>query len=176
MTKCEDKRPKNHKGEEKVTTVVWDVAKIPAEMRAVMVAYAGCIEGPRLSYQAIGDDRNVLAAGTAEQIARYSVGEEVSIGGKSYQRNVGRKQEDTAGRLKDEMKGTGEFAGKGHNGYTITVNGQLVSADSVLNGYFVEKDAADKEGKPILDKEQRPIRYMGGVEMIVSAIIKPGLE
>jgi len=175
-TKCEDKRPTDHKGEKKVTTITWNVAEIPADMGAVLVAYAGCIEGPRVTYQARGDDRNVLANGTAKQIALYTIGEAVEIGGKSYQRNVGRKQEDTVGRLRDEMTGSGEFAGKGHAGYTLTVNGQLVSANSILNGYFAERDAVDKDNNPLLDKLEKPIKYMGGVEMIVSAIIKPGLE
>jgi len=214
MAKCDDRRPTDNKGAKKVTAATWKVEEIPADMRAVMVVYAGCIEGPRVTYQTIGDDRYVLAAGTAEEIARYSIGETVKVNGKAYQRNIGRKQEDTVGRLKDEMKGTGEFTGKGHKGYTITVQGQLVSADSVLNGYFVEKDAVqnipvmqdgkqvykngpqakDAKGKPVVDGkgkpvyeqipvfEQKPVldaagkqvRYRGGVEMIVSAIIKPG--
>ena len=172
-SRCDGNRPEDRKGEQKVTKTNWDVTKIPAEMRAVMTVYAGCIEGPRVTFATIGNDRNVLASGSADTIAKYAIGEAVKLGKDNYQRNIGRKQEDTVGRLKDEMKGTGEFQGKGHNGYTITVNGQLVTADSVLNGYFSEQTAM-KDNKPVVDAAGQPIKFMGGVEMIVSAIIKPG--
>ena len=171
-TRCEGNRPTSHEGEQTVDEVKWKVDDLPADMRVVMTLYAGCIEGPRVTYGAVGNDRAVLASGSAEKIAKYSIGEIVEIDGKSYQRNIGRKQEDTVARLKDEMTGTGEFAGKGHGGYTITVNGQLVSGDSVLNRYF-ERQTAMKGDKPIV-KDGKNVEYFGGVEMIVSAIIKPG--
>jgi hypothetical protein len=173
MTRCDGNRPTSRAGEKNVEKTTWKLAQLAPEMRAVMTVYAGCIEGPRVSYGTIGDNRNVLLLGTAKQIAQYSIGDAVSIHGKDYQRNIGRKQEDTVGRLKDEMKGTGEFAGKGHSGYTITVNNELITADSVLNSYFKEETVRE-EGKELLGQDGKPMKYLGGVEMIVSAIIKPG--
>jgi len=163
MAKCDDKRPTSRAGEQKVETQAFKVEDLPADMGVTMTVYAGCIEGPRLTYGAMGPSRQVLALGTVDQIAKYSAGESVKVGDQPYQRNIGRKQEDAVKRIQDEMK-TGD--------YTLTVNGQLLSPDSILNGYFTEQTAT-KDGQPVL-RDGKPIKFFGGVELIVSAIIKPG--
>lgn len=163
MAKCDGKRPTTRDGEQKVEAQTFKVDELAPDMGVTMTVYAGCIEGPRATYGTSGKNRLVLAHGTAQQIAQYTIGQEVEVEGKKYVRNVGRKQKEAVDRIQDEMK---------NEQYTLTVNGQLVSPDSVLNSYFKEQTAT-KDGN-VVEKDGKPIKFMGGVEMIVSAIIKPG--
>ncbi len=177
MGRCDGNRPTTRDNEKEVKARAFEVADLAEDMRVVLTVYAGCAEGPRVTFATIGPDRAVLADGTVEQIANYAVGKPVQVGGQTYQRNVGRKQEDAVARIGDEMYGTGEIAekarGNGFGGFTVTVNGNNVTKDSVLNQWFTKVEAK-QEGKPVLDAAGKPIEFFGGVEMIVSAVITPG--
>jgi hypothetical protein len=175
MGKCGEERPQDRKDEKNVKKETFKLKDLPEDMPVVMVAYPGCIEGDRVTYGTHGEDREVLAHGTAQQIAEYTVGMPVKVKvgkkEKEFKRNIGRKQEEAVQRIKDEMEGTGEVAdlvkkkGGPHQGYTITVNNERVDLGSVLNSYFDVQTVKDT------DK-----RYMGGVEMVISAVITPGEE
>jgi len=176
--KCEDKRQTKREGEQEVKKATLTLEQI-GDFPVAITAFAGCIEGDRATYAAKGDDRNILLYGTADQIANYTIGKKVEIKvGKAtmtFQRNIGRKQELAVGNIKQEMTGKGEGIEaimkkekKGaHNGYTISVNGQKVTPSSVINSYFTEK---------VLEQDGKQVKYLGGVEMVISAIIKPGMD
>ncbi len=167
--KCDGKRPTEGKAET-VNKKKWELGELPADMKMAIVVYAGCIEGPRETYAVGGDEREVFAYGTAKQVIEYTIGEKVKIGEKEFQRNIGRKQQQTVERIRSEMKGGVQTQRDRFEGYTITVNGKKITANSLINTYFEKKDfPTKKEGA-------KPLPYMGGVEMIVSAIIKPGDE
>jgi hypothetical protein len=197
-------RPTDKKREEKQTKKTWDIAKLPADRSVSLVVYPGCVENDRVTVTVNGDARNVFLYGTAAQVASYIVGDRVQIGKIEYAaRNVGKSQVEAVARVKDEMKGTGKAAEdikkkKGQfGGYAITANGKRVTDDSVLNPYFKEmvfvntgkdkpealayetylKDQATYAGKAIAAPgKTEPIVFLGGVEMIVSAVIVPGSE
>ncbi len=225
MRKCGDQRPENRAEEKKVEQKKFKLDDL-GEMSIALTVFPGCIEGDRLNYSVRGDDRAVLAYGTAGEITAYTVGESVTLSGKDvpeelrknkYKRNVSRKQEEAVQRIRNEMTGTGDIAelvkkkeGK-YDGFTLQVNGERVSQDSVLNSYFqamtfvqgvildpqtgtvtsIKKSEADKrqegdfkpyakavaqvtaEDVPFL-QQGKEVRFMGGVELVVSAVIVPG--
>jgi hypothetical protein len=167
-----------------------------------LTVFPGSIEGDRIAYSVLGKDRAVMAYGTANQVIDYSIGEEIRLSGKdvpealtgTYKRTVNRKHLEAAQRVRDELHGTGGVAARAgenngkHDGYTVTVNGERVTPESILNSYFTKRtfvkgaDAkpvdmlADKlTGKEeIIMHQGKPVEVMGGVEVVVSAIIVPG--
>ena len=212
-------RPRDRKEEKKEAKKVWKMAKLPADQLVSLVVYAGCVEGDKATFSIRGDDRRILLEGTAVDIAKYTVGEATTIGKVKYAaRNVAASQKEAVNRINDEMQGTGAAAQKAReqggriNGYAITVNGQRVTPDSVINHYFREmvfvqttrqvkvdpqnpnsatrdelvrtamaydevKGKKEYEGKIIsAPGKTEPMVFLGGVEMIVSAIIVPGSE
>jgi len=149
---CEGKREPDAKGETKVETTTFTLDDIK-DMPVAITVYPGCIEGDRVTYSLRGNDRVVLAYGTALQIADYSVGKEVTIKGDAvpnqlqgaYKREISRKEKEAIERIVDEMLGTGEVATTArraqdgrYGGFTLVVNGHKVTKDSVLNSYFKE--------------------------------------
>ena len=154
------------------------------DYRMALTAFPGCIEGDWMTYSIKDEARNVFLHGTADQIALYTVGDEVAVkvAGEDakFQREIGRKFEEPVSRIKDEMYGTGEVArlikdqGGKHGGYTITVNGQKVKKNAILNRLF-KKQKVMKDGEPVL-RDNKPVEYFGGVELVVTAIIIPGSE
>ncbi len=200
MGKYDGERPENKDGEKKIRKKAFTLDDI-GDMPMALTVYPGCIEGDRVTYSVRGQDRAILAYGTAEQIAQYTIGEEVKLSGKAvpekdrakYQRNINRKQQEAIDRIKDEMLGTGEVkdlaAKRGGNfrGYALSVNGQRVTGDSMLNSYFVKMgfvqegkkkvpkpiDEIGEKDKRVMDKD-KPVEMMAGIELVVSAIITPG--
>lgn len=180
---CEKKRPEKGMEGTQVTEVKWKLGQLPEEMPVAMVVYPGCIEGDRVVYSVRGDDRRVLLEGTALQIAQYSIGDRVTFGDQTYCRNIGRKHMEAVQRIRAEITGTGEDLAAvmrerqngQYGGFTLTANGTLVTKDSLLNGYFVEKDTP-KAGDQAEEARamELPPKYLGGVELVVSAIITPG--
>jgi len=202
MGKCDNNRPETKEGEKKVDVKAFKLEDI-GDLPISLTIYPGCIEGDRVTYSVRGRDRAVLAFGTADQVARYSIGLEIDLSGKhvpdefkgKYQRNINRKQAEAIARIQDEIAGTGEVAElaktKGNarvNGYTLQINGEKVTPESILNSYFKEVTFVEgPDGKPVskpvtevTDKDKlvqmqgKDVRTMGGVELIVSAVIVPG--
>ena len=125
-----------------------------ADMPIVMTVFPGSRnEGDKVEYVTRAADRTILAQGTVRQIVDYSVGKKVTLDKQDFEREVGRKQQPYADRIQTEMKG--------ERGYTVTINGRKVGLDEKVNPYFKQ---VEKQG----------IKFMGGVEMVVSAVIVPG--
>ncbi len=112
---------------------------------------------------------------------------------------VGRLRQEMTGKgelIEEAIKKTGPDAY--HDGYTITVNGTQVTGDSKLNSFLkpctyvlkqeekkgrktgekkpviVLKEEVDKQGLELFLKDGKPIEFIGGVDITVAAIIKPG--
>ncbi|MBU1975184.1 MAG: hypothetical protein KKG59_02140 [Nanoarchaeota archaeon] len=204
MGKCGDDRPEDRKGEEQVKREAFKLEDI-GEKPIALTVFPGCIEGERITISVQGRGRAVLAYGSAQQIVDYAVGKEVELsGGKvptefagTYTRNVHRKQQQGINDIMSEMTGSGEVQeiarrrGGNYGGFTLAVNGQRVTPDSILNSYFREMAFVQGEGgkpviKPVKDltgtdkvieRDGNPVPpIMGGVELVVSAVITPGME
>ena len=67
--KCGDDRPGDRAGETTKKTRAFELDDI-AEMPVALVAYPGCVEGDRLTIGVKGDQRAVLAYGTAVKLKK----------------------------------------------------------------------------------------------------------
>ena len=195
MAKCSDQnRPKADAPQAEQTTVKFTLDDIK-DMPVSVTVFAGCVEGDRVTYSLRGDSRAVLLYGSVVDVLNYSRGQEVTLTsagvpepyrGKPFRRNVDRKQEDAVKRIGTEMNAK----------YTIQVNGTVVTPDSIVNSYFdqfamvQEKDEkGNPKGKPyqrkvseitpterVVKQGAQELRFMGGVEIIASAVITPGYD
>ncbi len=112
-----------------------------ADTPIAITVFASSIEGDRVTYSVRGNDRAVLAFGTAQQIVDYTVGRSVHLTADSipeqlrgdYRRNVGQNQKEPVERITAEMKKDDRGTG-----YTLQVNGEKIDPNSVLNSYFRE--------------------------------------
>ncbi|MBT3323678.1 hypothetical protein HN681_00815 [archaeon] len=198
-TPCGRERPEDRKAEQDVKAAPLNLEEL-ADMPISLVTYPGCIEGDRITFSTKGRDRAVLAYGSAADIANYAVGKDVTLGDSvpktyrgEYSRNVPRKQNEAVSRLLQEMTGEGDVADlvkekQGRfGGYTLAVNGERVKSDAVISSYFVEMTIIMEGKKPrsipsadvteehtVYKRQGNPIKTMGGVELVVSAIIIPG--
>ncbi|PIN75810.1 hypothetical protein COV17_03635 [Candidatus Woesearchaeota archaeon CG10_big_fil_rev_8_21_14_0_10_36_11] len=183
---CGDTRPEDRKDEKTVEEQKYTVGNLDPNFHVILALFPGCVQGGRVAVATRGDDRHVLLDGTAQQIVEYGVGKQVTIEGVKYSRNVSARAQPAVDGIIAEMTGTGEVAklieetgkktGKGaqFGGYTVTVHAKAadgtevkerVTLGSKVNQYFrpdsVLKDDVKRE-------------FLGGVELMVSAIIIPG--
>jgi len=220
VSKCGDERPKGREDEAKIERQSWKLEQL-GDLPMAVTVHPGCIEGDRITYSVKGNDRLVMLYGTAKQVAEYTVGKPVTLNRTEvpetlremeFRRNVTRKEEEAVKRVTDEMTGSGDvrdIAAKqkgAYEGYTLSVNGQRISPDSLINTYFqevvfrntpVEVTGPDGQQKTVNrplavpvsgvkpeeiatlvlnPKTGEPVKGFGGVELVVSAIIKPGYE
>ncbi|MBT4824025.1 hypothetical protein HN695_02815 [Candidatus Woesearchaeota archaeon] len=204
MTKCGNERPADRKGEKKVKKKKFKLDEI-ADLPITLTIYGGCTEGDRMTYSVRGDQRAVIAYGTVSQLIQYSLGQEVTLTAKGipadyknrpFKRNPSDKFKDAILSINAEMTGEGagiekiiKAKGGKHGGYTVQINGQRVTEDSYANSYFQEMTFVMDGDKPVpkaskevtendtpLMRGKNPVKMMGGVELVVTAIIIPGDE
>jgi len=163
MAKKAEKKTRGAESKKAKATGGFVVAELPEDMRVLIKVYAGSKEGAVAAYSVIGTDRTVLAEGTAREIVAYTLGQEVEVGGTKYKRNVGTKQRDPVKRIKSEWD---------RGNLSFTIDDQVVEGDKPINTYF-RKETAMKGGKPVM-RDGKPYEFIGGVALVVSAIVVEG--
>lgn len=203
---CGDKRPGDKAGQTPVTKRNFSLEEIgdmpialviyPGCIEGDRVSYS--VRGDDRYVLAFGNVEEIALYSIGQPVKLKNAELPRLLKDREFQRNVNRKQAEALDRIKDEMQGTGGIAdltrrqGKQFNGCVYSVNGTRVTPQSILNSYFkniafvegpkgaedpIQKPAADlkKDDKPIM-QNGKPVTVMGGVELVVSAVIVPGRE